>query len=86
MLLGFDDDTLKFFENREVLVGRVYFSVSLLLARQETDFFETLELTLDIARVFLDELGEPSHVRVKVRVFRVHDYDFSPHPRGDKNV
>lgn len=52
MLLALNDDTLEFLEDRELFVRRVDLGVPLLLARQESDLFEALQLTLDIARIF----------------------------------
>ena len=72
LLLGFDDDTLKFFENRELLVGRVDFCVTLLRRSEKACFFEATEFTLDISWVFLDEFSEAANVRLEVWVLGVH--------------
>jgi hypothetical protein len=86
VLLALDDDALEFLENRELLVGRVDLGVSLLFACQETDLFKALQLTLNVAWVFLYQLGKTAHVGVKIRIFGVHHYDFSAHSTSDKNV
>ena len=86
MLLRLDNDTLKLFKDWELLVGRVDLGVALLFTSQETYFFETLEFALDIARIFLDQLGETTHVSVEIWVLSVHYYDFATYSRGNKNV
>lgn len=63
-----------------MFVGRINLGVALLFTGQKTDFFESLQLALDIARVLFDELGKPAYVSVKIRVFGVDNYDFAPHP------
>ena len=42
VLLRFDDDTLKFFKDRKLLVRRVDLGVSLLFAGEKTDLFKFL--------------------------------------------
>lgn len=86
MLLRFDDDALKFLEDREMLVSRVNLGVTLLLASQETDLLETLQFALNIARIFFDKLGKTTNVGMKIRILGVDHYDFAPHPRSDKYV
>lgn len=77
MLLRFDDDALQFFENRELFVCRVNLGIALFFTCQESDFFQLFQFTLDIARIFFDELGEPADVRAEVRVLGVHHYNLA---------
>lgn len=77
MLLRFDDDTLKLLENRELLVRRINLGIALLLARQEANFFQLLELALDVAWIFFDELCQAADVRAEVGVLGVHHYYLS---------
>jgi hypothetical protein len=86
VLLALDDDALQFFKDWELLIGRVNLRVTLLLRRQESDLLESLQLTLYVTRVFLNELGETADVSMKIRILRVDHYDFSAHSTSDKNV
>lgn len=74
MLLRLDDNTLEFLENRKLLVCRIDFGIALLLTREETDFFQLLQFTLDVARIFFDELSESADMRAEVWVLGVHYY------------
>lgn len=78
--LGFEDDALQFLKNSEVLVGKVHLGVALFFRNQETDFFQALELALDISGVFFDKFGQSADVRLKVWILCVYDYDFPPDP------
>lgn len=60
-----------------MLVGAVDLGIALLLACQETNFFESLEFALDIARVFFDQLRETADMRLKIRIFRVDNDDLA---------
>jgi hypothetical protein len=86
VLLALDDDALEFFEDRELLVGRVYLGISLFFTGQEADFFQALELALDIAWIFFYQLSEAPHVGMEIRIFGVDNYDFSAHSTSNKNV
>ena len=86
VLLALDDDALQFLEDRELLVRRVNLGVSLLLAREETDFLQALQLTLNVTWIFFYQLSKAADVGVKVWILRVHHYDFSAHSTSDKNV
>ena len=86
MLLAFNNDALQLFKNRKLLVRRVNLGIALLFARQESDFLKALELALNVARIFLYQLGEAAHVGVKIWIFRIHHNDFSAHSTSNKNV
>lgn len=77
---------MEFFEDSEVLVGRVHLGITLLLRVEEANLFEALQLTLNIARVFLDQLCQPANVRLEVWIFGIHDHNLAAHSRSDKYV
>ena len=84
--LAFEDDALEFFEDGELFVGVVDFGVALLFGVQETDFFEALELALNVAGVFFDKFGEAPDMRLEIGIFGVNHNDLTSHSRCDKHV
>jgi hypothetical protein len=72
--LGFQDDGLEFFEDRELLICVVDLGVALLLGDEETDLLEALQFALDVTGVFLDELGQATDVRLEIGILGV-DHD-----------
>jgi hypothetical protein len=54
--LALQYDALELLEDGELFVGVVNLGITLFLGNQETNLFETLEFTLDITGVFLNEL------------------------------
>lgn len=76
--LALEHDALQLFKDGELFVGVVNLCVSLFLGDQKADFLEPLELTLDIASVFFDELSEPAYVGLKIGVLGIDHNDLSP--------
>lgn len=77
---------MEFFEDSKVFVGRVHFGIALLLGVQEANLLEALQLTLNIAWVFLDQFSESADVRLEVRILGIHDHNLAAHSRSDKYV
>ena len=80
MLLRFNNDTLEFLEDWELLISSVDFSVSLSFAKEEPYFFETLQFALDVAWIFFDKLGKATYVGSEIRIFSIDHNDLAPHP------
>ena len=86
MLLRFDHDALQLFENRELFVRRVYLGITLLLSREKSNFFETLQLALNVTWVLFDKLCESANVSMKIRILGVDDDNLSTDTGCNKNV
>ena len=84
--LAFKNDALKFLKNWEVLIGVVDFSVTLLFAYQKANLFKTLELALNVAGIFFDQLGKPTDMRFKVGVFSINHDNLAPYTRCNKGI
>ena len=79
-LLGFNDDTLKFLKDNELLVGRINFRIPLFFTREEPYLLQTLQFTLDIAWVFFNELGKTADMCTEVRILRIDDDNLPADP------
>lgn len=53
---------------------------------QETNLLEALQLTLNVAWVFLDQLGKAANVRLEIRIFGIHNHNLAAHSRSDKYI
>ena len=69
-----------------LFVGLINFGIALLFGVQKANFFESFQLTLDVAGIFFDEFGEATHVGLKIRVFGINNNDFAAHSGCDKHV
>lgn len=76
--LRFQHDTLQLFKDNELLVRVINLGISLFFRNQKPGLFETLELTLYIARVFFDKLRETPNMGFKVRILGIDDDYLAP--------
>ena len=76
--LALEHDALKFFKNWELLVRVINLGVTLFFRDKKTDFFETLQLALNITGIFFDKLSQTSDMRLEVWVLSVDDNNLPP--------
>jgi hypothetical protein len=77
---------LEFFKYREVLIGVVNFGIALLLADQKADFFQSLQLPLDVAGVFFYKFSKSPNMGFKVGVFSIYHDNLAPHTRSYERI
>jgi hypothetical protein len=75
--LGLQYDALQFLENQKVLIGVINLGVGLFFRNKEAYLFQALQLALDVAGIFFNELSQASDMRLEVRVFGIYHYNFS---------
>ncbi len=84
--LRLQHNALQFLKDGEGLVGVINLGVPLLFGYKEADFLKALQLALDVAGVFFNELGKSPHMRLEIRIFCVNHDDFTAYSRCDKYV
>jgi hypothetical protein len=84
--LCFQHYTLEFFEDSEVDVGVINFSISLLFGYQETNFFQPLQFALDVSGIFFNQLGQTANMGLKVGVLGIDHNNLAPHSGSYKYI
>ena len=77
--LALQHNALQFFEDNKLFVGVIHLGIALLFTDKKTGFFESLELTLYIPRIFFNKLGKPPDMRFEIGIFSVNNDDFTPY-------
>lgn len=78
--LALEDDALEFFKDNELLVRVVNLGVTLFLGDEEACLLETLQLTLNVTRIFLNKLSKASDVSLEIWILRINYNDFATNP------
>lgn len=75
--LALQNNALQFLENWELLVGVVNLCVTLLFRDEEADLLEALQLALNVACIFFDELSQAPDMCLEIWVLCVDHNDLS---------